>query len=654
MRRINSKVALTVLLTFTTIVIVILLILDLTLKVNQGERMTIILLLGIALLISLFLYGVIMFLIYKTKLQNTNLLVNSINSIEDTKEEIFGIGIIAYNNEQIISYISPWMQKEGFDKFLGKNISKLKINLETKKEQKIEYASRFWKVIVSRKNNVILFKDITTNVALRETIKLQQNAVLSVHTSFSKKLNFNEIIKSEALLKITQVNTEWANKVDGIYNSTISKENTSITIFRWEKGKADFENEFFLSTIKEALGKLSNDVTISIGLSFGIKELNELFEISLRSLETAKNRGGDQIIIEQHNGEILTLGSSSLQKTSNSSMNVRKFYFELIEDVNKAKEIFITSHKMADLDALGSVLGMYELLKPVNKEIKIILPEHDSTTSTLFKTLGNSIKENFINENDAMKIAGNRSHFIILDTSNPSLTQASKLLSQTSVERISVVDHHRYSQNEFDLIEDKLLIETSLSSASEIVVDMFRIMQNKESISVIPKEISTALLAGIQVDSKQLTKNITNSTFDAVSFLINNDADIKKINELFKPKQSLIKVEVEALKNISKPIKNVIFTFIPENMVVTEEFTSIIADKLLEYEGIEASFVLAKTTNNKYKVSARSNSNINVQLICEEIGGGGHFNIAAASWATNIKFNTIKKRILLAITKGIK
>ncbi len=653
MKKINTRATLAVLLAIASITIVVLLVLDLFVKMSENNKLIVDILLIFVLVVSFFFLGIISLLLFKLKFKNANELINSINNIELTKDKVFETGVITYNSEKIISFISPWILNEGFDKILGRNISKLNLNLNTEKKQILEYGKRVWSVVISRKNKIILLKDVTSKTALKKIVKEQQNSVLSLHISFSKKLNFNEASKSEALLKITQANQEWANKIGGIFNSTISSENTSIIIFRWNRGEKYLGDGKLLEDIKQSLGKLSKDTTISIGVSFGVKDLMELFETSLRTLEIAKNRGGDQIVIERSDGEVIYIGESSIQKTSSSMMNIKKFYSEFIEDVNKSKEIFITSHKNADLDALGSSLGSYELIKSFSKtEVKIIIETMDSTTQKFFDSFPKQVKDLFITENEAIKISDNRSHVLLIDTSDPLSSQAKKLIDQISPENLSIIDHHRLGQNDYDFIESKVLIETSISSASEILVEMIKMSFLNNNALKLSSEVSTALLSGIQLDSKQLTKNVTNFTFEAVSYLINNEANTTEISQMFKPDQSLIKIESVALKNVTKPVKNIIFTFIPEFMTVDDEVSSIIADNLLGYEGIDASFVLVKLNSNRFKLSARSNNNINVQLICESIGGGGHFNSSAVSWSTNIKFNTIKKKVLAAISKN--
>lgn len=654
MKKINSKLITALTFTITTIIIVALLITNIVLALQGKYNSVVVILFIVFAIISFFVYGLVIIQIYKTRLNTVNSLVSSLNSIESTQEEIFGTGLVIFNEEQIVSYISDWMIEEGFETFLGKNISQFNIDIETTKKQEFSFAQRKWEIVVSRKNRTIMFSDVTEREALKTFILEQNNAVLSTHTSFSRKLSFNEAAKSQVSATILQTLQAWASKVNGLYTSASSAENTSLIVFRWTKGGKQILNQDLLKKVKEDLGKLSNDVTISMGVTYGKLEISELQEKSLRSLELSKSRGGDQIVFEEPTGEIQYIGSSSVQASTSTALAVKKYYTQLQLDLNNAREIFITSHKFADLDALGSSLGVYTLVSDIIKETYIVLNEFDTTTTEIYSTLPKAIKDRIISEKQALEIKTNRSYIIITDISRVEGTQVPKLIEETSLDKISIIDHHRAGDHISEFDDERVIIETSISSASEIVTEMLKIKYSSEAQSKIDPKISTAILAGIQLDTKQLSKNVSNSTFNAVSFLLNNDADQEFVRSLFRPNQKLLKIEADAFKNIQRPSKNVIFTFVNEETQIKDEDTSIIADKLLEYEEVQASFVLAKTIDNRFKLSARSSGKINVQLICESLGGGGHFNVAAVSWKTNIQFATVKKRILAAINKGTK
>jgi len=233
--------------------------------------------------------------------------------------------------------------------------------------------------------------------------------------------------------------------------------------------------EIILKNINNSITKNLKDVNISIGVSYGSELLVNILNKSLTALEIAKNRGGDQIVIEKSNGEILYIGKSSLTTNNNNIRDLKLFSDVFIEKIQSAKEIFITSHKMADLDALGSVLGIQELISLQKKTSFIILEQLDSTAQALYDNLPKSVKETFIRQEEAYKMMTNRSTTIILDTSIGELSQASVILEETNKQNIFVIDHHRVGKSSIDSVPSLTMIDTASSSASEIVSEMIKL-----------------------------------------------------------------------------------------------------------------------------------------------------------------------------------
>lgn len=646
--------------TVITIIIIALLSINITLIIKEDSSdltsadVSIIILFGITIVVSLFVYSIMSIVWYRTRTDRTNSMINSINTIESTQEEIFEVGIIVFDDNQKITFITPWLLEEGFNKYLGKKVSKLDIEIESNKTQNLYYNSRYWDVVVSRKNKTLLLKDVTYTNSLKQVISYQRKAILTINTNFSRKINFNDSVKSNINTNIGQELKKWSEKIGGIYDSSVGADGTSSVVFNWLKGSKTVLNESLLKSIKHSIGKNINDTTISIGISYGGDDFSILLDKSLKALEISKNRGGGQIVIDKPDGEILYIGVSSSQAVSNNTLNIRRFYASFISDISKAREIFITSHDFSDLDSIGSSLGIYELIKDLNKNIYIVIETMDNTAEKLFNSLPKYQKDLFVSVKQANTLLTNRSHIVITDISNIEQIQGKNLVKKTLTDKVTVIDHHRLNKDTYQYVENNILIETSISSTSEIVVEMLKIKYGVEAQDAIEQNISTALYAGIQLDSKKMTQNVSNNTFDAISFLINNDANIEKINHFFKAPQKLIEVQADAYKNINKLQKDVVFTFVSENITVSDETSSILANNLLEFENIEAAFVLVKTKNNKFKLSARSNGTYNVQNIAENLGGGGHFSTSAANWSTNIKYSTIRKRIITEINRGVK
>ena len=633
-------------------VITILLVIDISKGADSGNEITKVLLIVCLFLFS-FLFGLTILLFFWTKYNTTNAVMGSLNSIESTQEEYFNVGSIIYNSEGKIAFISPWLLKEGMNKFLGADIEKININIDDNKLQNWDFEDRVWEVMSIKEDKALLLKDISYSSFLKDIINKAELCTMSLHISYSKKINFNDSWKSEATLKIEQTLQEWANKVYGSFYHLKLTDNTFSIYFRWEEGEKDIREEIFFNELKSSISKFENDITISIGVAFGKESILEIKEKSLKMLEVSKNRGGDQIVLENSSGKIEYLGNSSIQTQSNNSQALRIFYTNLVEDVKNSKEIFITSHKIADLDSLGSCLGMHEIINKIGKNSYIVLNEFGNTAQDLFNTLPKNLKDKFITEIEANKILTNRSRLIMIDTSVPSSTQASSLVRKLQAEKIMVIDHHRVGSQTYKSLNERSLIDTSSSSASELIVRMMSLFLNKDELSNIDPNISTSLLAGIKLDTKGLTKNTTGTTHNSVLFLLNNDADTDVVNNLFMLPLNLLPIREDAFKNLKIIKTKYLFTVISKKTVIDDEIISILADDFLRYKKIEASFVLAKT-DDKYKLSIRTKGKLNAQLIAESLGGGGHFNSAAVSWPTTLEYDNIIKKIIKQINGELK
>ncbi len=652
MKQVKSKWLLAFLTTITTLLVVVILIVNIILGINDNEPLVIIILYFSLIIVSSFIYIILMMSFWIGRYAKTINLINTLNSVDSIQAELFKIGTIFFNQEGIITFITPWLQKQGFEGMIGKKVSTIEIDVELTEKQFISNEMNKWEITSSFKNGFILVKDITETHTLKSIIDSQLKAVISFNISFSKRIELNDSTKASATLKINQTIKEWINKNGGLLNASLNTEGTLSGIFNWRKGEKDVRSKFILDAIKKTNPKMNKDITVFIGVSYGDEDYVDLLDSSLKSLEISKNRGGDQIIIALPNGEFDYIGvSESMSVNDVSDSSIKNFHIEFMDDLQRAKEIFITSHKIADLDALGSSLGAKELANIVNNNVYIVIEHFDTSAQRFYNSLPKKIKDSFITEKQAKTKINSRSHFIIVDSSNPNSTQADSILSNIPTENISIIDHHRIAKNSFNYNEGKTLIITTSSSASELIVELLKISLGGEAQLDIDQYVASGLISGIKLDTKQLTKNITDSTFEALAWLMNNESGLIEIDSLFKLPQNLIKLESEAFSNIIRPSKNIIFTHINENKIINEEDTSILADKLLEYDGVKATFVLARVDEKKYKMSARSNNDVNVQSIAEKFGGGGHFNVAASTWTTKTKFSNIKTKIKKELEK---
>lgn len=645
-RGLKFKLSLSIIIT----IMLILLITGFVLVVKETSREQVFI--GILLIIasaisSPFISSLFYFYYRKEELINNKNLFQSISSIETIIDKKLGYGIINYNSNGIVFYISTSLIDDGFRNFFNKKISKV-INLES---ETLSHNNKIYSINHDEKTSTILLKDITDIKRLEQYIDNKQQSTAVVKIEYSNKLKSNEVDNFNAQVSVNRFFEEWAQKNNGIYRQSGLHEESSLIIAKWQNMKIithDDGKPMFVE-INKLLGKNKGEVSISLGISYGNYNFKELLSEANNAVQIAQNRGGDQIVLQLPDGNLNYIGKSSISEQENSKIRIKFFFDRLSTNISKSNEVFITSHLNADVDSLGSTYGILKFVEEQNGRGYIILPDLDKTSTILFKKIPQADRKKFINEEEAKKMLTKKSMLIVCDVASKNRTQTDKLFDSIPKNSLFIIDHHRVGIDAIEFEESNAYIQTQVSSTSEIVTELFNFL-NERNAKSLNKLVATLLLGGIYLDTRVLTKNVSSRTFENLTFLLNNHADQEYINNLFKLRIDDIAIFNNALKNAIKITNNVMLIIFPENQKIENSRISILADQLLNYRGIEASFVLAKTDNNMYKLSARSNNKYNVQIVCEQLGGGGHFNMAAAVWKkSEIRYITVQKRVQTAI-----
>lgn len=610
----------------------------------------------IILLISTFSSLLLFILVYyfwrrKTYIATEDIIFSSIETMQ-ISERMLKRGIINYDIEGTIVYVSKWLLESGFKKYLGKDIEDLGLDMHNETVQELKINNFTYQFIFYYKTKAIIVLDITKQKELEQYIEEKQPAAILIKKTFSKKIKNDEIMLVKMNVEIDEIVNKWAESKGAISKIGQTSDQPIFIFGIWLKMKYDIEKELLLETVKNKLEKNYDEVSISIGVSIGNQDFISLQNEANDALNTATNKGGNQTVIFNPQGEILYVGESRLEIQEDSKEELYIFAKRLVNSLNSFKKIFITSHINADIDALASILMMYDLLKSMNKSIYIILPEMDQYTKGVFDKLPEDTKANFIKEDEAFEYRTKQSAMIILDVAFKERIQAKNLVDEFTFESIFIIDHHRVGENIILANKSNIYIDTTASSTSQLMYEILDLTKNSD---VLDKNLPTVILSGIYLDTNVLTRNTSARTHEAVASLIKLGADSKIAADILKSKKEDIDTIIKVLDNSIEIGKNILFSVIPENKIFNEEDVSLLADKLLEYKGIDAGFVLAKINKKRYKLSARSNDNFNVQLVAEELSGGGHFNVAAVTWDAN-KENYLKlqKKIKLAISKQMK
>jgi len=320
---------------------------------------------------------------------------------------------------------------------------------------------------------------------------------------------------------------------------------------------------------------------------------------------------------------------------------MEKIFNKLTELIKTYDEIFIMTHRNPDFDGMGSAIALQQIINKFNKNSYIIKnsKDTDKSLSKAYKYLiDKDIKHNFINKTEAIDKIDENSLLIILDTQKQQLVEQPLLLEKT--DNIVVLDHHIKSKDSIKGIIS--YVNSTLSSTVEFIAHYMRYL----NFNIDPL-VSTFLLIGLEIDTNNFTQKTTDKTYETAAFLARQGAD----NVI---KQEILQEEKENYIRKQKIIEK--STMINENMtlcianeeILTNQDLAIIALKLLQFEDVEASFVIGKLKDNKIGISARSISKVNVEKIMNQLGGGGHLN-EAATQIENSSLEEVKQKLLEVI-----
>ena len=401
-----------------------------------------------------------------------------------------------------------------------------------------------------------------------------------------------------------------------------------IMVFSKEKYKECVENKFdILETVRNVrLGDSSVPVTISMGVSLLGKTFEEKERNAFSALEFALQRGGDQVAVKTEE-DIIFFGGKTKGVQKKSGSYARVFATQLTSYIAKAGNVLIMGHASPDFDAIGSCVGVARLCMFCGLEPRIVM----NTESKSFRACTEKLlmledyKNVFISPEAGLDMIRSDTLLIIVDANNFNILESPDIANNVS--NFIVIDHHR-KVSEFDHEPLLALIDPSASSASELITG---ILEQCLPNDVLYKEEANLLLSGIMVDTKNFVKTTGTKTFSAAMYLRGIGANSEIAETYFHEDFDNFMSEAKFNTNITMYLDRIAIT---ESNGSDPSFDRIAAskaaDKLLTVRGVDASFALV-TLGDKIHISARSNGKINVQLILEKMGGGGHFDAAAAA-----------------------
>lgn len=374
--------------------------------------------------------------------------------------------------------------------------------------------------------------------------------------------------------------------------------------------------------------KVGNEmaVTLSIGVGVNGSSYNQNYEYSRMGIDLALGRGGDQVVIKD--GEKISyFGGKTRQVEKMTRVKARVKAHALREIIESKDQVIIMGHRISDVDAFGAAIGIYCAAQVLGKKAYIVLNEVTSSLRPIkecFSEEKGYPVDMFIKSEKAMELVDYRTIVMVVDTNRPSYTECPELLKCTK--NIVVFDHHRQSS---EVIEGAILsyIESYASSTCEMVAEVLQYFN--ENIHLKPSE-ADCIYAGILIDTNNFMTKTGVRTFEAAAYLRRCGAEVTRVRKLLRDDMDAYKARAEAVRHAQVYRGAFAISICPAEHIESPTIAGAqAANELLNIIGIKASFVLTDYHDTIY-VSSRSIDEINVQLIMERLGGGGHLNVAGA------------------------
>ena len=369
-----------------------------------------------------------------------------------------------------------------------------------------------------------------------------------------------------------------------------------------------------------------NAVTLSIGIGINAGTYLQSYEYARIAIEMALGRGGDQVVIKNGNN-ITYFGGKAQQMEKTTRVKARVKAQALKEFMSTKDRVVVMGHKITDVDALGAAIGIYRAGKTLGKPVHIVV--NDPTTSIrplMAGYMGNPDYEPsmFVDSEQARNLVDNNTVVVVVDTNKPSYTECQNLLYLTRT--IVVLDHHRRGN---EVIDNAVLsyVEPYASSTCEMVAEILQYFSDDLRLRNIEAD---CIYAGIMIDTNNFTTRAGVRTFEAAAFLRRSGADVTRVRKMLRDNIDSYKARAEAVRTAE--IYNNYFAIArcpSEGLESPTVVGAQAANELLNIAGVKASFVLTEYNNEVY-ISARAIDEINVQVMMERMGGGGHMNIAGA------------------------
>ncbi|RXK18534.1 DHH family phosphoesterase [Macrococcus sp. DPC7161] len=535
--------------------------------------------------------------------------------------------VVEWHNQFMFKHINRPMINEPINELFPNLLNQLKVS--NLKEATTSFEDRHYKVFYSSDTNILYFFDISDAVMLEN---MYEDAKPVVGTLFLD--NYDEITQNMSDAQRSEINSMMTSEINrwAEENQVFVKRYSAdqYMLFLNQKILHDIEQTKFnlLDDIREKNREKKTHITLSVGIGEGADNLVDLGALAQSSLDLALGRGGDQVAIKNENGNVRFYGGKTDPMEKRTRVRARVISHALRDILIEGDNVIVMGHKRPDMDAIGAAIGVARFAKMNNLTAHIVLNDHDidDTLSRVMEEIKEKeeLHKTFVTSEEAWNLMTRNTTLVIVDTNKPDMVIDESILNKA--QRKVVIDHHRRGE---EFISSPLLVymEQYASSTAELVTELLEYQPTEHKLTRLE---ATVMLAGIIVDTRNFTLRTGSRTFDAASFLRSHGADTILCQHFLKDDIETYIKRSEIIKTVELEKNGIAIAHGSNDEIIHPVTVAQAADELLSLEGVEASFVFAKRADNIVGVSARSLGEINVQVVMEKLGGGGHLTNAAA------------------------
>ena len=517
---------------------------------------------------------------------------------------------------------------------------------------KIVVNSRTYQVKLLQEAGLWIFKDVTDYESIYNYSKDQAPVVGVLAID-----NYDDVVRgdddfNDVVTKVKNDIFSWAKEY-GILLRRIKDDSYSM-LCNYESFAKMVEDKF--SIIDKVRGESIRGeipLTLSMGLAHDFPDVIKLNELANDALDIAMSRGGDQVVVSAYGQEMKFFGGKSEAQEKRNRVKTRVLADSLISLINASDRVLIMGHQMMDMDAFGACLGMKAICNRLKKNSRIVADLKNTefkTRAAMTSSFGkDELDKLIVTSKEAEDLIVGNTLLIVVDVHIPSMVMAPKLIDKAA--KIVVVDHHRRAE---EYIDSPVFnhIDPAASSTCELISEFIRFSSINPRIE-LPSTYATIMLSGIFLDSGYFkSRNTGIRTFEAATILKEYGADNSLADDFLKDDYEEHKEVTDITTNLETPYYGVVIATANADRLYDHATIAKAANLCLTFKGVHAAFVMGKVSNREYRVSARSDGTINVSLLAERLGGGGHFTSAAVTFNTSDP-REVKNAILAVLESSL-